>query len=62
MDVSSATSASTANLHTQVNNEVQRRAQDIQAQNAQQLINSLPQTQPEPDPTATVGSQVNIFA
>ena len=62
MDVSSASAAATAQLHTQVSNAVQRRAQDIQAHNAQQLINSLPQTQPVPDPNATVGARVDIFA
>lgn len=61
MDVSSASSASQIDLRTQVSNEVQKRAQEIQAQNAQQLVNSLPQTQPTPDPGATVGSQINIF-
>lgn len=61
MDVSSVSSASQMDLRTQVSNEMQKRAQDIQAQNVQQLVNSLPQTQPVPEPGATIGSQVNIF-
>lgn len=61
MDVSSVSSASQMDLRTQVSNEMQKRAQDIQAQNVQQLVNSLPQTQPVPEPDATIGSQVNIF-
>lgn len=61
MDVSGVSSASQMDLRTQVSNEVQKRAQDIQAQNVQQLVNSLPQTQPVPEPGATIGSQVNIF-
>jgi len=61
MDVSSASAASQVDLRTQVANQVQQRAQEIQAQSAQQLVNSLPETQPVPDPEATVGSQVNIF-
>jgi len=61
MDVSGVSSASQMDLRTQVSNEVQKRAQDIQAQSVQQLVNSLPQPQPVPEPGATIGSQVNIF-
>ncbi|QID18230.1 putative motility protein [Nitrogeniibacter mangrovi] len=62
MDVSSASSASASGLQTQVGNFVQRRAEEIQERNAQQLINSLPKAQPTPDPNATVGSRIDVFA
>jgi hypothetical protein len=61
MDASSVSTASPANLQLQVGNEIQRRAQDIQAQTVEQLVNSLPDPQPVTDPNATVGSNVNIF-
>ena len=61
MEVSSTSSAAPANLQIQVGNEIQRRAQDIQAQTAAQLVNSLPHPQPVTDPNATVGSNINIF-
>lgn len=61
MDASSVSTASPASMQLQVGNEVQRRAQDIQAQTVEQLVNSLPDPQPVTDPNATVGSNVNIF-
>lgn len=62
MEVSSATQASAADLNTQVANQVQKIAQDTQAQVASQLVNSLPEPPPLAEPGSTVGSQVNIFA
>jgi hypothetical protein len=62
MDAVSASTLSNAELQMQIGNAVQRRAQDIQAQNAAQLVNSLPAVQPVPDPNATVGGRIDVYA
>ncbi|MCB1959790.1 MAG: YjfB family protein [Rhodocyclaceae bacterium] len=61
MDVSSASAASLGQIQAQAATAVQSKALDIQAQTAQQLVNSLPEVQPVPDPNASVGSRVDIF-
>ena len=61
MDVSSVSAASLSQIQAQVATAVQGKALDIQAATARQLVDSLPAVQPVPDPSASVGSRVDIF-
>ncbi|MBT0960848.1 putative motility protein [Denitromonas iodatirespirans] len=61
MDVSAASAASLTDLQTQAALLVQRKALDLAASSAAQLIEALPSPPAAPDPDATVGRNVDVF-
>lgn len=61
MDVSAVSTASLTDLQTQAALLVQRKAQDLAASSAAQLIEALPTPPAVPDPDATVGRNIDLF-
>ncbi|HPR06268.1 MAG TPA: putative motility protein [Denitromonas sp.] len=61
MDVSAVSANSLTDLQSQAALLMQRKAQDIAASNAAQLIETLPQPAAAPDPNATVGGKIDVF-
>ena len=56
MEISGASSAAAAQASTTVAIEVQKKAQDVQAQTAETLIESVP------DPMSSVGQNIDVTA
>ncbi|MFV0665673.1 YjfB family protein [Denitromonas sp.] len=62
MDVATVSAATLSDVQTQAALLMQRKAQDIAASNAAQLIAALPEPAKAPDPNATVGRNIDVFA
>ncbi|HMV18887.1 MAG TPA: putative motility protein [Zoogloea sp.] len=62
MNIAPTPSTSAANGADPVSIAMLRKTLDQQQANAQQLLQALPQPAKAPDPTATVGRNVDVFA
>jgi hypothetical protein len=66
MDISTVTSNSSnyqqSNLDIQVGSNMLRKALDMQAANAQQLIESVPESSASPNGASALGQQIDTWA
>lgn len=62
MNIAPATSSSAVNGSDPVSLAMLRKTLDQQQSSAQQLLQALPQPTSAPDPTATIGRNVDVFA